>query len=87
MTKSAFSTRYDQFRHFLTEARKKAGITQVDLAQRLSRPQSFVSKFERGERRLDVVEFLEIAEALGINPRKFLDQLAQTPTQRRGEST
>ncbi len=83
MTKSVFTTQYDQFRHLLVAARKKAGLTQVDLAKRLSRPQSFVSKFERGERRLDVVEFLDIAEAVGINPYEFLSKIAEHPQQRR----
>jgi transcriptional regulator with XRE-family HTH domain len=65
------------------EARKEAGLTQVDLAKHLSRPQSFVSKFERGERRLDVIEFLDVAEAIGIDPYKFLLKIAQQPQQRR----
>ena len=56
------------------KARKSAGLTQVDLALRLKRPQSFVSKYERGERRLDLVEFGEVAEAIGINPVKFLSK-------------
>jgi transcriptional regulator with XRE-family HTH domain len=51
-------------------------LTQIELAQKLSRPQSFVSKYELGERRLDVVEFLEVAEALGVKPEKVLKQLA-----------
>jgi len=75
MTKSVFTTRYDQFRYLLAEARRGAGLTQVDLAKRLSRPQSFVSKFERGERRLDVIEFLDIAAALDIEPYKFLSKV------------
>ncbi len=83
MTKSVFTTRYDYFQHLLVEARKEAGLTQVGLAKRLARPQSFVSKFERGERRLDVVEFLEIAEAVGIDPYKFLAKVAKHPQQRR----
>lgn len=57
-------------------------MTQVDLAKRLSRPQSFVSKFERGERRLDVIEFLDIAEAMGVDPYKFLAKVARHPQQR-----
>ena len=52
-----------------------------------SRPQSFVSKFERGERRLDVVEFLDIAEALRIDPYKFLAKLAQQPQRSRKTMT
>ena len=51
------------------------GMTQSQLAARLGRPQSFVSKYERGERRLDVVEFLEVADALEIKPASILGQL------------
>jgi len=47
----------------VAETREAAGLTQVQLAARLSRPQSFVSKIESGERRIDVVELLEIVEA------------------------
>lgn len=61
-----------KFREFLVEARKKADLTQAQLSSRLKRPQSFVSKYERGERRLDVVEFGEVAKALGIDPLRFL---------------
>ncbi len=56
-------------------------MTQIELAQKLSRPQSFVSKYELGERRLDVVEFLEVAEALGVKPEKVLKQLAVRASQ------
>ena len=56
----------------LVEARKKAGLSQAQLAVKLSRPQSFASKFERGERRLDVVEFKAIAEALNVDALRFL---------------
>jgi transcriptional regulator with XRE-family HTH domain len=48
----------------LVAARHKAGLTQEELAKKLRRPQSFIAKYERGERRLDVVEFLSIAAAL-----------------------
>ncbi len=51
-------------------------MTQIELAQKLSKPQSFVSKYELGERRLDVVEFLEVTEALGVKAEKVLKQLA-----------
>lgn len=83
VTKSVFTTEYDQFRRLLIEARKAAGLTQIDLALRLSRPQSFVSKFERGERRLDVIEFLDIAAALGVDPYSFLSQLPQQSFRKR----
>jgi transcriptional regulator with XRE-family HTH domain len=63
---------YKKFRELLVEVRKAAGLTQSELSQRLSRPQSFVSKYERGERRLDVVEFADVARALSVDPVKFL---------------
>ncbi len=64
--------RYERFRALLIEARKDAGLTQEEVAERLRRPQSFVWKIENGVRRVDVVEFLEIARAIGFNPLTFL---------------
>ena len=75
MTRSAFSRKDAQFRKILVEARRDAGLTQVALAKKLGRPQSFVSKFERGERRLDVTEFLDVARALGIDPARAIADL------------
>ena len=75
MTSSIFTQRYNRFRISLIEARKAKAIPQAELATKLRRPQSFVSKYERGERRLDVVEFFEVAKALGINPIAFLKEL------------
>lgn len=68
----------------LIEARNKAGLTQVGLAKRLGKPQSFVSKFERGERRLDVVEFFDVAEAIGIDGIAFLKDLNERDSPRKG---
>jgi transcriptional regulator with XRE-family HTH domain len=56
-------------------ARKESGFTQQQLADRLDKPQSFVSKYERGERRLDVVEFLWVAKAIGIDPCSLLKDI------------
>ena len=53
-------------------ARKAAGLTQHALARRLKKPQSFVAKYEGGERRLDVVEFIAISRALGADPLKLM---------------
>ena len=50
----------------LRELREQAGVRQVDLAKKLKRHQSFVSKFESGERRLDILELREICKALGV---------------------
>ena len=83
MTNSIFTERYNRFRLSLIETRIAKDLTQVDLANKLKRPQSFVSKYERGERRLDVVEFFEVARALGIDPIEFLKQLYGTGTRDR----
>jgi transcriptional regulator with XRE-family HTH domain len=56
-------------------ARKSAGLTQQEVAKRLKRPQSFVAKYEGGERRIDVVEFLTISRALGADPVRLLKSL------------
>ena len=52
----------------LIAARKDADLTQVDLGKRIGKRQTFVSKFETGERRLDVAEFVEIGRAIGVDP-------------------
>ena len=65
--KSVFTEEYEQLLTRLIQARKGAALTQQELAQRLGRIQSFVSKYERGERRLDVIEFIHVAHAIGVN--------------------
>lgn len=59
----------------LVEAREKAGITQRDLAGRIKRPHSFVGRMEAGERRVDVIEFIEIARVLGADPKTLFGKL------------
>lgn len=59
----------------VTAARRKAGLTQRDLAERLGKPPSFVAKIETGERRLDLVEFVAIARALNLSPAEFIGQV------------
>lgn len=60
--------RYALLRELLIAERLRVGLTQIDVANRLRKPQSYVSKYERGERRLDIVEFFDVAQALGIDP-------------------
>ena len=67
--------RRDSLRESLIEARRTRGLTQSRVAELLGRPQSFVSKYETGERRLDVVEFLEVCQALSIAPGTILDKV------------
>ncbi|AZV18966.1 helix-turn-helix transcriptional regulator [Mesorhizobium sp. M7A.F.Ce.TU.012.03.2.1] len=56
----------------LVEVRKDAGITQIELGRRLGQRQTFVSKFELGERRLDVAEFVTVARAIGADPVEII---------------
>lgn len=64
--------RYTLFRELIIEARKDAKLKQAEVAERLGKNQSFVSKYERGERRLDLPEFVDVCEAIGIDLEKFL---------------
>ena len=75
MQKSIHSPRYRAFLRLLRDTRQQAGITQEELAQRLGESQSFVSKCERGERRLDIVETHAICEALGVPLSRFASRL------------
>ena len=73
--KSVYSPEQAAFCGLMVSARKNAGLTQQDLARRLKRPQSFVAKYEGGERQIDVVEFLAITAAIGADPIKILRAL------------
>ena len=66
--KSVFTKEYAVMLDVLIQARKSQGFSQQDVADRLGKPQSFVSKYENGERRLDILEFFAIAEALQKDP-------------------
>ncbi len=77
LDKSVHSAGQAAFCELMIRARKAAGLTQYELAQRLRRPQSFVAKYEGGERRVDVVEFIEICKAVGADPNKLLKVLIQ----------
>ena len=78
VAKSMFTHQYDRLREMLVESRKAAGMTQAQVAECLHKPQSFVSKYERGERRLDVVEFLEVAQCVGIEGAELVRRLARS---------
>ena len=75
MQKSLHSRRYEVFLGELRDARIRLGVTQEELAARLDATQSFVSKCERGERRLDVVELQHWCKALGMRMPDFVRQL------------
>ena len=78
MTKSVHTRNYKAFLALLIKARKDAGVTQEQLARRLSRPQSFVSKCENGERRVDVIELLQILHSIGVEPTSFLKRIVKS---------
>ena len=77
MPKTIYSERHQRLRQLLAEERKAARLTQAQLAGRLSKPQSFVAKYEGGERRLDVIELLDVAAATGFDPIKLLRKVIE----------
>jgi transcriptional regulator with XRE-family HTH domain len=94
MPRSSRSPRQARLQEILISSRAAAGLTQEDVARRLRRPRSFVSKYETGERRLDVVEFMEVAEAISFDASKLLAELIkvrqpwrQTTASKRRRST
>ena len=68
LAKTLGSDRHKALIAFLIAKREAAGMTQSDLAKRLGEYQSFVARLESGQRRVDVVEFIELAEILGFDP-------------------
>ena len=78
-TKSLFSKDYDRFLASLRKAREDAGLTQADVARRLKRPQSFVSKCESGERRVDVIEAAAFCQVYGITLLRLLPRAGEVP--------
>ena len=70
--KSIHQPEYKHLLLALIKARKDAGITQQELAETLGKPQSYVSKFETGERRLDIIEFLAVTDAIGVDYKKVI---------------
>jgi transcriptional regulator with XRE-family HTH domain len=64
----------------LAAARRGVNVTQQQLATRLDKPQSFVSEYERGQRRIDVVELLVISRALGVDPLVLFGEIARSTT-------
>jgi transcriptional regulator with XRE-family HTH domain len=78
LSKSLHSTELSLFCAIMTDARKSVGLTQTELARRLKKPQSFVAKYEGGERRLDVIEFLAITRAMDVDPKTLLRKLQKS---------
>lgn len=75
MPNSVHSHRYRQLLSVLVATRRKQDLTQAELGRRIGKNQPFVSKFEHRVRRLDVIEFVDVCEALGIDPSALLRRL------------
>ena len=74
----------ERFLALLKDARKSAGLTQAEVAGRLKKPQSFVAKYENGERRLDVLEFVAVCRAINAEPVEIVSEVAaELPRSRR----
>jgi transcriptional regulator with XRE-family HTH domain len=76
LAKTLYTERHRKLRELLIAKRKAAGLTQTDLAQRLGKPPSYVAKYELGDRRIDVLEYLDIAAAIGFDPCGLMRALA-----------
>lgn len=75
MDKSLYSRNQQELQQLLREVRHEAGLRQQDLAEKISEPQSFVSKLETGERRLDILELREVCQAMGVDLVEFVTRL------------
>jgi transcriptional regulator with XRE-family HTH domain len=89
MEKSIFSSEQDTLQQLLRQIRLGAGLRQIDLAKKLGQPQSFVSKFESGERRLDLLELRQVCRAVGLSLAEFSERFekALQCSPSRGSST
>ena len=83
LPKSLFSPTYERFLALMKRARLEAGLTQTQVAERLGRPQSFVSKCESGERRIDVAEFLAFCQVYGVDPCEIISAVEPKKVGRR----
>ncbi len=68
MSKNIYTTRHSKLLALLKSKRKEAGLTQTVVAKRLGKPPSYVAKYEGGDRQLDILEFLDVAEAIDFDP-------------------
>jgi transcriptional regulator with XRE-family HTH domain len=80
MPKTLRSPRQEALRAFLVKERKKAGLTQADVSAKLGQYQSFIARIESGQRRIDVIEFLDLAKAIGFNAQAALKRLENVRT-------
>jgi transcriptional regulator with XRE-family HTH domain len=75
MPKTIFGGDHQHLVEVLIQARKAADLTQAEVAERIGRDQTFVSLIERGQRRMDVIEFIKLAKALGVEPAELFGEV------------
>lgn len=75
MKKKLYIAQRDRLVALLREMRLEAGLTQTDLATRVEKDQAYVSRYESGQRRLDVLEIREICQAIGLTLEEFAKRL------------
>jgi transcriptional regulator with XRE-family HTH domain len=78
MTKSRLATDRQKLYTLLRQIRLDAGLRQVDVANRIGQPQSFVSRYEVGERRLDLLELRQVCAAVGISLAEFIRRFEES---------
>jgi HTH-type transcriptional regulator/antitoxin HipB len=85
MPKAIHSLRQKRMSEFLVERRREAGLTQAQVARALGRHQPFIANIESGERRLDVVELLDLASVIGFDAHDLISDLEHLPIRRGGQ--
>jgi transcriptional regulator with XRE-family HTH domain len=78
MEKSIHTTDHKKLQRLLKQVRLGAGLRQEDLAELLGKPQSFVSKYEKGDRRLDLIELRQICQAVGISLTELVERFEES---------
>lgn len=78
MARGIHDSRYRWVVDRLVQARKKKGLSQAAVAELLGKPQQYVSRYETGERRLDIFEFVDAAEALEVDPLRLVGEARQS---------
>ena len=82
MQKSIHTPEQRQLQQLLRQVRMEAGLTQVQLAERLGVLQAVVSNYERGERRLDLIELCQVLDAIGVALPDFIDRFEKATGRR-----
>lgn len=78
--KTIYQAKYSALIERLIAARRNAGLTQAEIAKILDKPQSYVAKIEGKDRKLDVVEFVELCETIGQEPSELIKIIQRTPS-------